>query len=190
MDLWPLVLRDGDAVTASGRVVATPQGTWFQPLLPVAPIAYAVPPPIEPSHPFAVPVEGVDVDALEPRTERDGRVAALAELRGTWRAGRIVVTRQGPERPRPREELIAEALGTDVPRLTVPVPEQVREDMRTTLDAHAEQWQAWMWSPGDDGEVPTRGLVELVRVHVSLAEWAEALPDDVLQVRAWLVPER
>ena len=80
MDVAELVLRDGDRVRATGRVIQDGSGDWFEPDLPVA----------EPGgrerrvrpgwRGGAVPVAGADLDAVSDRFERDGAVTGRAEL--------------------------------------------------------------------------------------------------------------
>ncbi len=96
MDLSGLVLHDGDRVRGRGRVVATDEGTWFEPPLSV-PLGGYRPgferPVCPPSH-LAVPVEGVDLDRLELRRETDGAVEGHAVLTGLWRGERLHVAGQ------------------------------------------------------------------------------------------------
>ncbi len=95
MDVSGLVLRGGESVTASGRVVILGDGAWFEPPLPVHPILISGGPPVaRPGH-FAVPVVGVDPARLAHRRERDGVVEGWAQLTGDWRPdGRMSVTAQ------------------------------------------------------------------------------------------------
>jgi hypothetical protein len=97
VDVSGLVLRDGDAVRASGRVVAVDGATCFDPPLPVPAVLYAPgrQPPPRPSG-LGVPVIGVDLARLDGRREQQGAVEGSATLGGTWQSERLVVAEQGP----------------------------------------------------------------------------------------------
>ncbi len=100
MDVGKMVLRDGDRVTATGRLVRDGSGDWFEPPLPVA-FAAAGPRRVRPPWRGAVRVAGADFGELRDRVERDGAVAGSATLTGVWSAGRLQVERQSPpEYPR------------------------------------------------------------------------------------------
>ena len=97
VDLAGGVLRDGDTVRASGRVVAADGVTWFEPPLPVPLVAYAPgrEPPPRPAG-LGVPAIGVDLARLDRRREKQGAVEGWATLTGTWRQDRLRVAGQGP----------------------------------------------------------------------------------------------
>ncbi len=189
MDLRPRVLRDGDVVSANGRIVSPPEGTWFEPLLPTHAIAYAVPPPIQP-HPFAVPLLDVDVHSLPERSEQPGRAAALARIVGVWDAERLRATAVGPIELPPVEQRIAEALGKDRPPATTLWPDDVLRRLKADLDEHAAEWTAYEWWTDNGDGRPSDPYVKVVRVMAAMAQWAESLPERLLEVRAWLDPER
>ncbi len=100
MDIDALVVRDGDRVRASGRLVRNSQGDWFQPDLPVA----------EPGglerrvravwQGGAIRITGADFDAVSNRFERDGAVEGGALLTGTWSGGQLHVEQQAAPPPR------------------------------------------------------------------------------------------
>lgn len=98
MDAHRYVLIFGEEVRATGRLVRTGEGDWFDPPLPVPAIGYGpggAPAP-RPST-FAVPVDGADFDHLAYRYERDGSIEGYATVYGTWRADRIRIDRQTDE---------------------------------------------------------------------------------------------
>ncbi len=95
-----MVLREGDSVRASGRVVAIGGIAWFEPSLPV-PLVFYPPghePPPRPSG-LGVQAIGVDLVKLDDRRERQGAVEGWATLTGDWRQDRLVVGEQGPQSP-------------------------------------------------------------------------------------------
>src|SRR5689334_12221051 len=77
-----LVLRGGDHVRASGRVVSVPgRRVRFCAPVPVAAIGYAPGQEPAPSYcPKGVDVTGVDLSALSNRREKDGAVEGAATL--------------------------------------------------------------------------------------------------------------
>jgi hypothetical protein len=97
VDVSGLVLRDGDTVRASGRVVAVDGATWFDPPLPVPAILYAPgrQPPPRPTG-LGVPAVGVDLARLDRRREKQGAVEGWATLAGIWQQERLLVSEQGP----------------------------------------------------------------------------------------------
>lgn len=100
MDISGLVVRDGDHVRASGRVVAVAGSTWFEPPLPVPAIRYA--PGHEPAprpSGFGVQAIGVDLADLADRREQQGAIEGWATLTGTWQQDRLVVGGQDPPNP-------------------------------------------------------------------------------------------
>jgi hypothetical protein len=98
MDFGGLVVRDGDLVTASGRLVRNQAGDWFEPLLPVA--AGGGPQRVRPVSRVAVRVAGADFDELAGRFEDGGAVEGGATLTGIWSAGQLRVQRQAIPSPR------------------------------------------------------------------------------------------
>jgi hypothetical protein len=98
MDIDALVVRDGDQVQASGRLVLDRSGEWFEPTLPVAgpggreryvrPV-WGV---------GAVRVVGADFASLSNRFERNGGVEGWAFLSGVWFRQQLVVEKQAAPR--------------------------------------------------------------------------------------------
>jgi hypothetical protein len=95
VELSSLVLADGRAASACGRVVKADDGTWFEPPMPVAR------PLFEPGHEPApqrsglgVRVEAVDLSRLDRRREKKGAVEGWTCLSGIWRDGTLTVTEQ------------------------------------------------------------------------------------------------
>ena len=95
-----LVVRDGDAVRASGMVLAAPgQPIRFCAPALTAGVARFGEPEGAPDCQFGVAVTGVDIDRLANAEQREGVRFGKASLRGTWRAGTLQVTQQGPPAP-------------------------------------------------------------------------------------------
>jgi hypothetical protein len=98
MDIDALVVRDGDQVQASGRLVLDRSGEWFEPRLTVVgpggrerdvrPVRGA----------GAVRVVGADFAALSNRFERNGDVEGWAFLTGVWSRQQLVVEKQAAPR--------------------------------------------------------------------------------------------
>jgi hypothetical protein len=98
MDIDALVVRDGDQVQASGRLVLDRSGEWFEPRLSVIgrsgreryvrPV-WGV---------GAVRVVGADFAALSNRFERNGDVEGWAFLSGLWFRQQLVVEKQAAPR--------------------------------------------------------------------------------------------
>jgi hypothetical protein len=86
MDFDALVLRDGERVTASGRLLRDVTGDWFEP-----PMWIAAPgewPPrrrIRLAWRGAVGVAGANFDEVSSRFEHDGAIEGFATVTGTWR---------------------------------------------------------------------------------------------------------
>jgi hypothetical protein len=106
MDSVLAVVRDGDRVTASGRVLRDETGDWFEPPLFVA-LPGGVPRRVRPASRIAVRIVGADFDGLSSRFEREGAVEGYSTLTGIWTAGLLRVDHQAPpqgwqygERPR------------------------------------------------------------------------------------------
>lgn len=95
VDLYRLMLRDGDRASAWGRVVAVGDECWFEPPLPVL-LPYFPPghePAPKPSG-IGVRVEGVDLEKLEGRRHKEGATEGWTCLSGTWRNDRLIVQEQ------------------------------------------------------------------------------------------------
>jgi hypothetical protein len=94
MDFAGLVVRDGDLVTASGRLVRNQAGDWFEPPVWVAAVGGG-PQVVRPVSPVAVRISGADFDELATRFEDgNGTVEGLAALTGIWSAGYLHVRHQ------------------------------------------------------------------------------------------------
>jgi len=98
MDFDGLVVRDGDLVTASGRLVRNQAGDWFEP--PVWVAAAIGPRMIRPVSPVAVRVARADFDELAGRFEDHGAVEGSATLTGIWSADQLRAQRQASPGPR------------------------------------------------------------------------------------------
>ncbi len=93
------VVRNGDTVTGTGRVVAVAgQPVRFCAPVPVPMPAYAPghEPPISSCPTFGVEVSGVSLAGLGRRHHRGAAVEGYATLTGTYRAGSLTVTGQSP----------------------------------------------------------------------------------------------
>ena len=93
MDIQALVVREGDRVGASGRLVRNRDGDWFQPALPstlIADLERRVAAPWR----GAVRVTGASFDHLADRFQRDGEVEGYAAITGIWSGDRLRAIRQ------------------------------------------------------------------------------------------------
>ena len=106
MDFGALVLRDGDRVTASGRLIRTDQGDWLQPStfgvdqgMSVADLGRGER-RIAPPRRGAVRLVGADFDALANRLEQGGAVDGFATVTGVWSGEQLRVSLQTPPEPR------------------------------------------------------------------------------------------
>jgi hypothetical protein len=99
MSARSLVFDVSDTIRAWGRLVRTPTGDWFDPPLPVALAGGGGSRPVPAPSPYAIPVDGADLDAVASRVERDGVVEGRAGLVGQWLGDRIRVHHQSAERP-------------------------------------------------------------------------------------------
>lgn len=88
MDVRALVVRDGDRVTASGRLIRNRDGDWFEPALPETLIAFAERPVAAPWR-GAVRIVGGNFDDLVDRYEHDGAVEGYATVTGVWAPGQL-----------------------------------------------------------------------------------------------------
>jgi hypothetical protein len=82
MDFASAIIREGDRVTASGRLVRNETGDWFEP--PIAVTAnYRMVRRVRPAWSGSVRIVGADFGAgLTDRFERDGAVEGSATLTG------------------------------------------------------------------------------------------------------------
>jgi hypothetical protein len=103
MDFASLIIREGDRVSASGRVVRNATGDWFEPPVPVAPVG-GLSRSVRPAWRGCVRIVGADFgDELWGRFERDGAVEGCATVTGVWAADRLQVERQhlyAPQHPK------------------------------------------------------------------------------------------
>lgn len=106
MDLDGLVLRDGDRVTVSGRLIRADQGDWLQPPsfgtdpgMPVTDPSRSRPRIRSPRR-GAVRIVGADFDALANRLEHNGAIEGSATVTGVWSGEQLRINRQNPPRPR------------------------------------------------------------------------------------------
>lgn len=101
MDFASLAVRQGDRVTASGRLVRNETGDWFEPPMPVA-LPVGVPRSVRAAWRGAVRIAGANFDELSDRFEREGAVEGFAALTGIWSANQLRVERQAlPQRRHP-----------------------------------------------------------------------------------------
>ena len=92
MDIDALVVREGDRVSAAGRLVHTRAGDWFEPW------RYGgwsgTPRRVRQARRQAVRVIGADFDDLTNRFEDEGAVEGFATVTGIWSGGQLRATRQ------------------------------------------------------------------------------------------------
>ena len=93
MDVDGLVLREGDLVAATGRLVRNDLGDWFEPALWVAEPG-SLERRVRSVWRCAVRVAGADFDAVAGRFEKDGKVEGWATIAGTWAGEQLRVERQ------------------------------------------------------------------------------------------------
>jgi hypothetical protein len=83
MDVDALVVREGDRVTATGRLVRDETGDWFEPYL-YAGFRDAAPRRVKPARRAAVHVNGANFDDVTSRFEAGGAVEGFANVIGIW----------------------------------------------------------------------------------------------------------
>lgn len=88
-----MVLRSNDPVLASGRVLRTGTGDWFEPPLASA-LRRRAKEGIRSAWRGAVRIDGVNFDKLGNIVEVDGWVAAYAKIKGIWLGDRVTVEQQ------------------------------------------------------------------------------------------------
>lgn len=95
-----LVVGEDDRVTATGRLVRTETGDWFEPSMPVR-LPGGVPRTVSGPWQGAVRIAGANFDDLSARFEHHGAVEGYATLTGIWSADQLLVDHQAPP-PRDR----------------------------------------------------------------------------------------
>jgi hypothetical protein len=94
MDFASLVIRGGDGVTASGRVVRNETGDWFEPPVAVA-LPGGLPRSVRTVWRGSIRIVGANFDdELSDRFECDGAVEGYATLTGIWTASHLRVEHQ------------------------------------------------------------------------------------------------
>ncbi|MDQ1485340.1 MAG: hypothetical protein QOJ62_1033, partial [Actinomycetota bacterium] len=95
-----IVLRAGGRTRADGRVVAAGGAITFEPPLPTPLVGYLPgQDPVRPASSVGVPVEGVDLNLLARRHEKDGAIEGWAHISGVWSGDRLRVDAQRPKDP-------------------------------------------------------------------------------------------
>jgi hypothetical protein len=100
MDIEALVVREGDRVVATGRLVHTEAGDWFEPWHYVA--WGAAPRGVRAARRQAVRVIGANFDDLSNRFEDDGAVEGFATVTGIWSGDQLRAIRQSIPENAPR----------------------------------------------------------------------------------------
>jgi len=100
MDFESLIIRDGDRVAASGRLVRDSRGDWFQPSLPVA-LPGGVERTVRPAGRLAIRVVGADLDLVANRFEKAGAIEGWAAVEGVRSGEQLEVDRQSLPSPEP-----------------------------------------------------------------------------------------
>ncbi len=93
MDIQAFVVREGDRVTASGRLVRNPDGDWFAPALPRTLIA-GVERRVSAPWRGAVRIADANFDDLVNCFEHDGAVEGFATITGIWSHDQLRAIRQ------------------------------------------------------------------------------------------------
>lgn len=142
--------------------------------------------------PCAAPVGGWDpVASSDDIPELESLRASGAIVGDQWlrtsRGARVLVVAAGDF------DLVERILGPRLPRrLCVVVSrynaEQVR-DVEATFAARNREWQVESWSAGGlDHDGQPYAWAELLRVTDDLADWADTLPDGLLELRPSMTP--
>jgi hypothetical protein len=100
VDVDGLVVREGDRVAATGRLVRNDLGDWFEPALPIA-APGGLERQVRPVWKGVVRVAGADFDAVAGRFEKDGLAEGWATVTGTWSGEQLRVERQDTPVPAP-----------------------------------------------------------------------------------------
>jgi len=93
MDAGTPVVREGDRVAASGRLVRNPDGDWFEPALPTT-LVFGLDRGVAAPWQGAVRIAGADFDDLVDRHEDDTAVEGFAKVIGIWSHDQIRALRQ------------------------------------------------------------------------------------------------
>ena len=190
MDFASAIIREGDRVTASGRLVRSETGDWFEPPVPVT-ANFPLVRRVRPAWPGSVRIVGADFGAeLTGRFERDGAVEGAATLTGTWAADRLRVERQDLHVRQPPK----------VPNWTVPPcpppaggwphTRAELEAVRAHLHAHHDDWNLWAWGETSTEDGQALVTARLTRILPEIATWAAGLPAGILGLEPWLTPTR
>lgn len=189
-----LVLRDGDAIDASGLVIVDTTGVvvpWFEPLLPQPAVARVGPPERPVPGVFAVPVSGVDLDRLDAAPPFPDVVVGVVTLRGVWRSGTVHVEEVVEAVPGSRhpDTVPHRTNGPDSAAPAFAEPESLRA-WEAHLSGRVDDWLLLQWG-GQDVVHPTGRLaLTAARVTHELATWCDDLPPGCVEVDAWLWPGR
>jgi hypothetical protein len=190
-----LVLREGDRVRASGRVITEGDTAWFDPPLPV-PLVWRGPgrEPTPRAGRFAVPVVGVDPASLDYRRATSNVVDGWATRTGTWRQDRLLVERQEPrESARESAPRWSRPPCRDKSAVTVCMCGEAARQLEEAGQRLRAQMPAWLifgtgQSVSEDGQAVL--TAELTRVLPTFAQWADAVTEGLLSFTPWLVPQR
>jgi len=93
VDADALVVREGDRVAATGRLVRNDRGDWFEPAMWIAEPG-GLERRVRPVWRGAVRVAGADFDAVARRFEKDGLVEGWATVTGIWSGEQLRAERQ------------------------------------------------------------------------------------------------
>jgi hypothetical protein len=93
MDVEAFVVREGDDITASGRLVQNSDGDWFEPALPRT-LPAGVERRVATPWRGAVRIAGASFDDLINRFEHDGAVEGFAKVIGVWSHEQLRALRQ------------------------------------------------------------------------------------------------
>lgn len=100
MDVDGLIVRDGDRVAATGRLVRNDRGDWFEPAFFIAEPG-GLERRVRAVSKGALRVGGADFDRVAGRFGKDGAVEGWATVIGTWSGEQFRVERQDAPVPEP-----------------------------------------------------------------------------------------
>jgi hypothetical protein len=161
VDYAALVIRDGDRVTATGRLVRDHTGDWFEPPL-FRLLSVDMAREVSPAWRGAIRITGANFDDLSNRRERDGAVEGFAALTGIWSASQLRVETQAPPEPDP----------PDVRWRTPPCP------------APEGGWPRLTWGRGDKNLAYDLGDLRETGAAVAVAHFRPSEDQAVLVVAA------